>query len=411
MTTEALENGTPSDLLSVHVEDFLGQLRTAGYADRTLRKKRTVVSAFARWMKDHRITLGCLVDSDVVAFSQRRRRRADRIKAERVALRLLLQYLRAKGLINQAPVWVDASTNDLLERRFSEYLRQDRGLAENSLRVYVPCVRHFLAAQVSGHDAVSSISFDPSMVRRYLLTYSGNHSKEQIRLLVAALRAFLHFLFLRGDTSLDLSVSIPTVRTWRQTSVPTFLSPEDVERVLQTTDPKSCRGRRDHAILLLLSRLGLRAGEIVSLELGDLRWRSGEIVVRGKGRVVEHLPLLAEIGEALALYLQQDRGARASQRVFLRMYAPHAGLTGPAAVGHIVRLAFTRAGLRPSSRGAAHLLRHSLATVMIRQGASMAQIAEVLRHRSQNTTAIYAKVAFESLRCIARPWPVAGGVQ
>jgi integrase/recombinase XerD len=411
MTTDRLEDGTPSDLLNSHIAGFLGQLRTTGYAERTIRKKRLIVAAFARWMKFQRIALDHLVDSDIAAFVKRRRTRVARIKAERVALRLLFRYLRVKSLVKTPPALVVASPSDVMEKRYTEYLRQDRGLAENSLRVYLPLIRDFLAGQIADGSGLSSASFNAQMIRNHLLLRSVSRSSEQSRLLATALRSFFHFLFLRGDTQVDLSVSVPTVRTWRQSSVPAFLPAEDVERVLRSTDLTTSRGRRDHAILLLLSRLGLRAGEIVSLELGDIRWRPGEIVVRGKGRVVEHLPLLAEIGEALALYLRQDRGASLSQRVFMRMFAPHIGLAGPAAVGHIVRLAFVRAGLRPASRGAAHLLRHSLATTMIRHGASMAEIAEVLRHRSQNTTAIYAKVSFESLRGVARPWPSAGGVR
>jgi len=142
------------------------------------------------------------------------------------------------------------------------------------------------------------------------------------------------------------------------------------------------------------------------LELGDLRWRTGEIVVRGKGRELENLPLLSDIGEALALYLCKGRGTSASRQVFVRRLAPRVGLAGPAAVGHVVRQALARAGLRSQSRGAAHLFRHSLATRMIRHGASMAEISQVLRHRAPSTTAIYAKVAFEDLRGVARPWPV-----
>jgi integrase/recombinase XerD len=189
-----------------------------------------------------------------------------------------------------------------------------------------------------------------------------------------------------------------------------LLSPEEVERVLAATDRSTSRGCRDYAILLLLARLGLRAGEIASLELGDLLWRSGEIVVHGKGRMVEHLPLLSDVGEALAGYLREAR-ASASRRVFVRLLAPRVGLAGPAAIDHIVRLAFRRAGVCPASRGAAHLFRHSLATRMIRHGASMAEIGEVLRHRSPNSTAIYAKVSFEALRGVARPWPVTGGAR
>jgi integrase/recombinase XerD len=201
------------------------------------------------------------------------------------------------------------------------------------------------------------------------------------------------------------------VRKYRMSVPPSFLSGEQTEHVLAVTDRTTATGRRDYAVLLLLARLGLRAGEVVSLELDDLRWRSGEIVIHGKGRMVDHLPLLREVGEALAAYLRDDRGASSSRRVFLRTWAPRTGLTGPAAVGHIVRKALTCAGIRRSGRGAAHLFRHGLATQMIRRGASLAEIAEVLRHRSQNTTAIYSQVSFEALRTVAQPWPTKGGVR
>jgi len=220
-----------------------------------------------------------------------------------------------------------------------------------------------------------------------------------------------HLSKVQKETTIDLSLSVPTVRKWRQAEVHGFLSPDEVEHILSTTDRSTPRGRRDHAILLLLARLGLRAGEIVTLELGDILWRTGEIVIRGKGRTQDRLPLLSDIGESLALYLTQDRSSIVSRRVFLRMLAPRIGLTGPASVGHIVRAALARAGLSAPSRSAAHLFRHSLATQMIRNGASIAEISEVLRHRSQSTTQIYAKVDFETLREVARPWPQEGGAQ
>ena len=179
--------------------------------------------------------------------------------------------------------------------------------------------------------------------------------------------------------------------------------------MLAATDRSTLSGCRDYAILLLLARLGLRAGEIVSLELDDIRLRTAEIIVRSKGRTVDHLPLLSDIGEALSAYLHDGRCVRASRRVFLRMWAPRIGLAGPGAVGHIVRLALARAGVRRAGRGAAHLFRHGLATKMIRHGASMAEISQVLRHRSQTTTAIYAQVSLEALRTVALPWPVRGG--
>jgi site-specific recombinase XerD len=195
------------------------------------------------------------------------------------------------------------------------------------------------------------------------------------------------------------------VRRWSRAPVHAFLEPEDVERALVVPDRTTPVGRRDYAILLLLARLGLRAGEVVTLELGDIRWRSAEIVIRGKGRHVDRLPLVADVGEALVDYLQAGRDPTRSRRVFLRTTAPHVGLTGPSAVGCVVRTALACAGI-PRPRGyAAHIFRHSLATRMIRHGASLPEIAEVLRHRCPVTTEIYAKVDFETLRGVARAWP------
>jgi len=181
--------------------------------------------------------------------------------------------------------------------------------------------------------------------------------------------------------------------------------------VLSTTDLSIPCGRRDYAILLLLARLGLRANEVVSMELEDIRWRSAEMIIRSMGECRDCMPLLSDIGEALASYLRKDRGHSPSQRIFLRMWVPRMGLAGPAAVGHIVRHALVRAAICRSGRGAAHLFRHSLATQMIRHGASIPEITEILQHRSQDSTEIYAKVAFDSLRGVARRWPVTGGAQ
>jgi site-specific recombinase XerD len=223
-----------------------------------------------------------------------------------------------------------------------------------------------------------------------------------------ALRSFLRFLFLRRHVPVDLSHAVPRVRQWRLASVPRHLPPEDVERILRTCDLSSATGRRDHAILLLLARLGLRASEIRTLELGDLHWRAGEIVVRGKGLVRDRLPLLPDVGEAIARYLRKDRPPAPCRQVFLCRKAPHRGFSHPSSVSTLVARAFARAGLDPAVHGA-HVLRHSLATAMLRRGASLAEIGEVLRHRSATTTEIYAKLDFGALRDVALPWPAAGG--
>lgn len=406
------EHGPSPGLCSTHVNSFLTHLRSQGYAERTLRKKRSITSSFARWTEKKQLELNDLNESHLTAFIERLPMRCKpRVNFELAALRPFLEYLRAETGVPPSPQQTDSSPGDELKHRYMLYLRKERGLTENSLRVYLPYIHDFLNEQIAKTGLISPGAFDAYGVRDFLLDRVRNRSSEYSRLLATALRSFFQFLYLRGETTIDLSLSVPTVRRWRQAQVHAFLSPEDVERILSVTDRSTPTGRRDHAILLLLARLGLRAGEIVALELGDILWRAGEIVVRGKGRLQDRLPLLTDIGEALTHYLSQDRGAGMSRHVFLRMLAPRIGLAGPGAVGHIVRQALCRADLRSPSRGAAHLFRHSLATRMIRHGASMAEISEILRHRSQNSTGTYAKVDFEALREVARSWPGKGGAR
>ena len=290
----------------------------------------------------------------------------------------------------------------VLVGRYLDHLRSVRGLSARSVDVSSPIVRSFVEAQGLPERAAFLGASD---VRDYLLDRSKNRSTAVVRLLGAALRSFLRFLFLDGRTAADLSTAVLPVRRWRLAAVPQFLISEDVERVLAATDRSTAPGQRAVAMLLLLARLGLRAGEVVALELDDVKWETGEIVVRGKGRFQDRLPLLHDVGEALALYLRKARGRSTSRRLFLRHYAPFVGLSGPSAVSAVVRKALRRAGLRPTGRVGAHIFRHSLATQMVRGGASLEEISEVLRHRSIGSTQLYAKVEFEALRGVALPWP------
>ena len=358
-------------------------------------------------MTRKRVAIDDLSDEHIAAFVSRSPRHCrERMRAERAAMRLFFQYLRDAGALQTPAQPQTSSATDLLNS-YEGFLRRDRGLAENSVHVYSPFIRVFLTANSTEMGCLAENAFDPSTIRDFLVTHTSGRSEEYVRLLSVALRSFLRFLFMRGEVNRDLSGSVPMVRKYRQ-ATPPFLSPQEVERALTAANLTTPIGRRDYAILLLLARLGLRAGEIVALELSDIHWRTGEIVIHGKGRLVEPLPLLSDVGEALAAYIREARGASSSRCVFLRMFAPHIGLTGPAAVGHIVRRALARAGVRRRSRGAAHLFRHGLATSMIRNGASIVEISEVLRHRSDATTAIYAQVSFEALRAVAQPWPARG---
>jgi site-specific recombinase XerD len=240
-------------------------------------------------------------------------------------------------------------------------------------------------------------------ISEFLLREARTSSVGYLKLKVTALRTFLRFLHVQGLSS-DLSAAVPAVAGRRSCGLPRGIPEEQVQRLKASCDRANATGRRDYAILLLLSRLGLRACEVAALELGDVRWAHGEIAVRGKGSEAI-LPLPEEVGEALVVYLKAGRPTSTSGRIFLQVRAPHREITA-AAVNAVVRNAARRAGLPPVG---SHRLRHTAATSMLSRGVSLPDIAQTLRHQSLVTTAIYAKVDFQALRPLARPWP--GGVR
>ena len=408
-TPATVQEHEPGGPLDGAIASFITQLQTAGYAKESVRNKRTVVRTFADWLQRRHVSGQAINESHVAAFLKRKPGTLPpRLKYKHAALSGFLKYLRRIDMIS-APALRAASPGDDLITEYVQYLRQDRGLAPNSVLVYRPFIRDWLSDHIARMGGVTMNAVDAATIQRFLVDHTRNRSREYARLLATALRSFFRFLFLRGHQSTDLSRAVPTVCTYHNATVPAFLAPEQVAQVLAATDRSTPVGRRDYAILLLLARLGLRAGEVVNLELDDIRWRAGELVIRGKGRMIEHLPLLAEVGKALAHYLRTDHRTSASRRVFVRALPPYVSLSGPSVVGDIVCRRLADAKVQRSGRGAAHLFRHGLATQMIRRGASLAEIGEVLRHHSQTTTAIYTHVSFEALRTVARPWPTTGG--
>jgi site-specific recombinase XerD len=398
-----------SYVLGSHLDMFYEGLVGLGYSRATIRHKLWVISGLARWMTKKRLTVLDLDESRVDKFLDARRRRGRGCRGFRLTALRLLDQLRSSGVLPRPQPACDDSPVATLLARYGLYLRRERALEEGTIVAYQQVVRAFITEHLEGNvgrpDALCS-----SDVRDFLLAQAGRMAPRRVQFMGTALRSFLRFLFLRGETRTDLAHAVPTVRQWRSSIVPRHLPARDVERLLRACDRSSATGRRDHAILLLLARLGLRASEILTLELGDLHWREGEIVVRGKGHVHDRLPLLADVGEAVALYLRRDRPTGSSRRVFVCRRAPHRGFGHPSTVTTIVTRALARTGLAPATRGA-HLLRHSLATTMVRRGASLSEIGQVLRHRSPNSTEIYAKVDFDALRDVALPWPTAGGVR
>jgi integrase len=228
------------------------------------------------------------------------------------------------------------------------------------------------------------------------------------KLLTTALRSFLRYARYSGDITLDLGAAVPAVAMWSMTSIPRAIPADQARQLLASLDRSTALGRRDYAILLLLARMGLRAGEVVSLDLDDIDWTAGCLSIHGKSGRRTQLPLLPEIGKAIVAYLQDGRPRCTSRRLFLRDDAPIRGFMGSSAIDCIVRRAIGRAGIDTPTKGA-HQFRHGLATDMLRHGASLAEIGDVLAHRSPETTKIYAKVDLEALRPLALPWPGGAG--
>lgn len=398
-----------SCIVGAHLDEFCAMLIDRGYRFSTIQNKLWVVTSLARWMAKKDLLVIDLDERRVDEFLHLQRRRGRTCRGHRHTILQLIEQLRSAGVIPKPEPACDNSPLALLLTRYEGYLRQERALAESTISAYLVCIREFVIDHLDGGVARAD-SIRAVDVHAFLLGQVRHMTPKRAQYMAAALRSFLRFGFQRGEIQIDLSLAVPTIRQWRLSSVPRYLPAPDVERLLRACDRSSTTGRRDYALLLLLARLGLRASEVLSLELGDLRWREGEIVVRGKGLVHDRLPLLPDVGKALAVYLKKDRPPGGTRRVFLCRKAPHRGFAHPSTVSTIVARALVRAGLAPAMRGA-HLLRHSLATALIRRGASLAEIGQVLRHRSANTTEIYAKLDFDALRDVAMAWPMSGGAR
>lgn len=387
------------------LDSFDQRLAQRGYNVAARRERAPLAADFGRWTARRRLSVSTIDESVVEAYVDDRGTDRERRHATAV---LMLEHLRAEGVAPPTREILDRGAADTYARQYAAHMRTERGAAEGTTEGYVGVIRKFLQQRFGAGD-VELATLAASDVATYLLGRASTLTPKGLSFTACALRSFLRFLFARGLTATDLSTVALTSQTRHQAGVPRYLSPAEVEQVLGTCDPGTPEGRRNRAILLLLVRLGLRAGEVAALDLNDIRWRTGEIVVRGKGNVVDRLPLLSEVGEAMSAYITKDRPAGvSSRRVFFRLCPPVREIANRGAISTVVRQAIAKAGLRPQVRGA-HLLRHTLATRMIRAGASITEIAEVMRHRSPRTTSIYAKVDFETLRALAQPWPAAEG--
>lgn len=393
--------------LGAYVDDLARQLSEEGYARASARYALQLVADLGRWLSRRRIIAPRLTPEHLGSYLEYRSRHRHRRSGDASILRRLLNLLLEKGIVAQGPP-TESSPAQRLEEEFRGYLQQERRLAPATVFHYLVFAQRFLA-QCFADGALRLDGLRAADVAGFVQREAARlHHPKRSKLMTAALRSFLQYARYRGLISIDLRLSVPTVASWSMASLPRALSSDEVQRLLAHCDRHTTVGRRNWAILLLLARLGLRAGEVVGLALDDLNWEAGELCIRASGGNSDRLPIPQDVGAALADYLQHARPVCSCRQVFVRTRAPHRGFASSVAICCIVRRALERAGLNPAHKGA-HLLRHSLATQMLRQGASLAEIGELLRHRSQQTTMIYAKVDLDLLRPLALPWP--GGAQ
>lgn len=388
--------------LGTHIDTFAQLLSAQGYAKSTAKEKIRVVAGLSRWLQRRRLGVETLDEQRVSEFLRYGRDQGLCRRGVSHTLQVLLRHLRSTGVSRLLASKIEDNAFHAIERDFARYLTQARGLTQATLDNYLPTARTFLL-ECFGKGPLALNELDPKDITRFILSHSNRVSLKRAQLMASALRNFFRFLHQQGEIARDLATSVPKVANWRLSELPRFLEPEQVEGLLKGCHQDTPSGRRDYAILLLLARLGLRAGEVVHLELDDIDWERGEIRIRGKSVREDRLPIPQDVGEALTRYLLHGRPRCPSRRVFIRLKAPRQGFTSSVAICDVVRRALARAGL-PLTRKGSHLLRHCLATQMLRGGATLLEIGEILRHQLPSTTEIYAKVDAAALRALALPW-------
>jgi len=394
----------PEGPLAGYVASFADSLGALGYAAGSIHRQVRIGAGFSQWLGQGAVTPGGITSGHTTRYLRYRARRLRPCLGDRAALMHLMDFLRREGVVPTEEVAVhERSPLDRCADAYEVYLREGRALATATIVNYVPFVRDFLK-HCFGARPVELSRLSASDVLSFVRHQAPRLHRKRAKLMTTALRSFLRYARYRGEVDVDLAAAVPVVPNWSMTTIPRAIAPDQLRLLLASIDRRTGTGRRDYAILLLLARLGLRSGEVASLTLDDVDWEAGQLAVHGKGGRRNELPLSAEVGEAIAAYLQDGRPHSTSRFVFLRAKAPVRGFRGASGIGSIVRHSLQRGGVDAPSMGA-HQFRHGLATEMLRQGASLGEIGDVLGHRHLQTTSIYTKVDIEALRKLALPWP------
>lgn len=385
--------------LACLTEGFQVELRRLGYRGSSVGGQLGLLADLSRWLEDEGVAPGGLTSERVADFLSARRRQGRTRFVSLMGMGTLLGYLRGAGVIPEPSRRVPVGPTALVLERYYRFLVDDRGLGDAVVAQYEIGARLFVEFVVERGIDLGEVSAGD--VSAFVARHCAGPVKPAPRDLVSGLRSFLRFVHVEGITSAPLAQAVPAVASWSGSPLPKALAPDVPGRLLGSCDRRTAQGRRDYAILMLLARLGLRAGEVVTLRLQDFDWRAGEVVIHGKGRRDDRMPLPPDVGEAVVRYLRRGRPQTDCRTVFIRSAAPLVGLTRQA-VTQVVYAACDRAGV---PRASAHRLRHTLATDLLRSGSSLAEIGQLLRHASISTTSIYAKIDHDALATLVRPWP------
>jgi integrase/recombinase XerD len=401
-----MDNRRPPEVtgpLAPYAVGFGEMLIERGYAPGSARNQLLVLAHVSRWLAGEELEAADLTEETVRRFLAARCEAGYRSRLSPKGMAQILSYLRSVGAAPRIVIPVPASPLDALMQRYGCYLASERGLMPQSVTQYVRVARAFMVDRIGDEDTSLS-TLSAGEVARYVLSACRGASCARAIRTTFRLRSLLRFLFIEGLTDMALADVVPVAAN-RAAALPKAISASDVARLLGSCDPQSAAGRRDLAVLTVLARLGLRAGEVAALKLTDIDWRAGELTIHGKGGRVAKLPLPVDVGEAIVAWLQGGRTEVACPYVFTSLRAPVAGLS-TAGVSVIVARACQRAGL-PAMH--AHRLRHTAATGILQGGGGLAEVAQILRHQSQATSSIYARVDYLALSVLAQPWP--GGAQ
>ncbi|RTL37272.1 MAG: integrase [Candidatus Melainabacteria bacterium] len=385
------------------MDSYAKYLQDRGYDQKTGRRKLRTIARFSPWLKRHGVQVRNLsVDEIHKYLSMKVRKGRPPTKDDGVELKQFLEFLRT---LEAAPQSTNAPSSGMkiedVVFSFAVYLKRERSLSAGSVVQYKRYVQRFVSDMApDGRCNFSTLL--PATITSYVCKAAANQSRKDTKLMTSALRSFLRFARYQAFIETDLAAAVPAVANWA-VSLPKALPTHQVEQILSSCDRKTIIGKRDFAIVLLLARLGLRAGEISSLQLEDIHWETGCISIHGKGSNLTQMPLPPDVGNALSSYLL-CRPKSSSRAVFLRTIKPFIGFSNSSTVSGIVQSAFRRTGLDADSQGS-HQFRHTLATELLRKGSSLQEIAELLRHQTLECTTIYAKVDFSSLRSVGLPWP------